>query len=127
LDIFWKIKNVQNPKTQKSLVKRKKFFEFFHFFNPTAYYGVVRKISNFAIFYFFEKVQKIFWTLWTFFIFDTLHIEVCQNKKKLFKNPEKIHLQNEGPKKHKKALDIFDTLRGEVCQDFSPHVFAYLP
>lgn len=61
-------------------------------------------------------MPKIFWTPWTFFIFDTLHIEVCQNKKKLFKNREKKHLYNEEYEKRKKALDIFDTLRGEVCQ-----------
>ena len=72
-------------------------------------------------------MPKIFWTPWTFFIFDTLHIEVCQNKKKLFKNREKNHLQNEGTKNPKKGLDIFDTLRGEVCQDFLLLVFNYMP
>jgi hypothetical protein len=75
---------------------------------------------------FFGKMPKIFWTPWTFFIFDTLHIEVCQNKKKLFKNREKKHLYNEEYEKRKKALDIFDTLRGEVCQDFLTHVFYYM-
>ncbi len=72
-------------------------------------------------------MPKIFWTPWTFFIFDTLHIEVCQNKKKLFKNREKNHLYNEGSEKREKGLDIFDTLRGEVCQDFLLLVFYYIP
>jgi hypothetical protein len=75
---------------------------------------------------FFGKIRKNFRTPWTFFIFDTLHIEVCQNKKKLLKNLEKKHLYNEEYEKRKKTLDIFDTLRGEVCKDFLTHIFYYI-